>query len=402
MDVRKPVGTTRLLTLGNAEAYEVMGANDLRGIDAPPLLIEDLLVASSICGLTALPGIGKTFLALEIARAVSTGGKVMGQFKVNGGPQGVLIIESDSSAADLAQQWRRLTAVEHDAWRDACDPDLPEEANPVNPFGRIRFLIQSTFMLDLSDEVRRVIVTALDERIFPTQRVPDYEVEGSDGQRHTVFKETGGCALIVLDTLSRLTTADQNNNSEMERVLANARVICEVTGAAVLLLHHNSKPTEFNDGTDFRGASSSLGALDSWLNLSSHKKTKEVIRVEFKKFRGIRPDNFEYKMNVSDPELANLAFLGNSGGFFGADDLKDTMLKAFTDWKRLADVDDELWPSHSDHFSERAKFKKALANRLKDLYPHDLLRRPAPKKEGDRGRPAYEYKVKESACPSDE
>jgi hypothetical protein len=400
--MRKPIESTRLLTLGGAGPYELVDTAEMRNIDAPPMLIDEMLVAGFVCGLTSLPGVGKTWLAMEIARAVATGGKVMSQFRVVGGPQGVLFVGSDSSLADYAQQWRRLTAVEHETWRMGCDPDLPDEINPPNPFDRIRFLVQSTFMLDNTDEVRRIIATALSERIFPTERVPDSEYIDSEGQRHTIHREQGGCALIVLDTLSRLTVANQNDNTEMERVMANARTICEVTGAAVLLLHHNSKPTEFNDGTDFRGASSALGALDSWLNLSAHKRTKEVIRCEYKKFRGITPDNFEYRMNVMAPEEANLAFLGNSGGFFGADDLKDTMLKAFTDWKRLADVDDELWPSHSDHFSERAKFKKALANRLKDLYPHDLLRRPAPKKEGDRGRPAYEYKVKEPACPSDE
>jgi hypothetical protein len=182
----------------------------------------------------------------------------------------------------------------------------------------------------------------------------------------------------------------------MERVFANIRVICEITGAAVLLLHHNSKATEFNDGSDWRGAMSQIGALDSWVQLSNSKKDKDKIKLEFKKFRGITPESFEYKQNVTDPERANIAYLGKSTGFFGTEALKEDLLKQFTEWKTLAVAEETMWGSYSDQFTERGKFKKSLQNRLKDLMDSGKLDRRMGSKVPGQKQP-FEYKAK---CPS--
>ncbi len=394
---RKRIEDTRLLTLGSASPYKVADSGSLRGVRPPRMLVTDFLPAGMLCGLTSAPGVGKTWLAMELARAVVTVTPAIGEFKVNDGPHGVLFVGSDSSLADYARQWARLSAEEHKRWLDQCD-ELAEggvapSEFPEDPFSRIRFLIQSTFMLDSQDEVRRLIRTALDPSLFPiTFRYE--QVLREDGTYDTIVHEVGGgCALIVMDTVSRLTNANQNDNTEMERVFANARVICEVTGAVVLVLHHTSKPTEFNDGADFRGASSQRGAIDCWINLSAHKRTPSIVRAEFKKFRGITPPNFEYKMLVSDPDTAKLAFLGQSGGLFGTDDLREEIPKALADWKTVAALEDALWPSYSDRFSERGKFKKALRNRLGDLYPDVLQRRGT--------RMAHEYKVKDECQSTD-
>jgi hypothetical protein len=249
-------------------------------------------------------------------------------------------------------------------------------------------------MLDNPDEVRRVILTALDENLFPRkQEVINGEV---------VKSERGGCALIVMDTLSRLTTANQNDNTEMEKVFAHIRIICEVTGAAVLILHHNSKATEYNDGADWRGAMSQIGALDSWIQLSSSKRQRYKIKAEFKKFRGITPSTFEYQQNVKDPEAANLAFLGFVDDFGADASIADDLILQFSAWKTLADAEDKMWETYSDQFPDRAKFKKALQNRLRDLVKAEKLdKRPAPRKEGQKGPSAQQYQLRQpKAAPA--
>jgi hypothetical protein len=282
-----------------------------------------------------------------------------------------------------------LTQAQHEEWEKTFDADQVDP--PPSPFERIHFLIQSPFMLDNSDEVKRVILTALDETLFPRESTV------INGER--VLSERGGCALIIMDTLSRLTTANQNDNTEMERVFANVRVICEITGAAVLLLHHNSKATEFNDGADWRGAMSQIGALDAWIQLSSSKKDRGKIKAEFKKFRGITPESFEYKQNVNDADRANLAFLGKTTGFFGTEALKEDLLTQFSEWKTLVAAEDSMWASYSDQFTERGKFKKALDNRLKDLMDTGKLDRRAGKRvPGKKGATPFEYQSKPKPC----
>jgi len=396
--MKKRIEQTRLLTLGNAKSYAVADSGTIRGIRPPRMLVRDFMPAGMLCGLTSFPGVGKTWLALDLTRAVVTGGKVMDEYQVIGGPQGVLVIGSDSSESDYARQWVRLTEREHVAWlneRDALAEGGAADAElPPDPFERVKFLIQSPFMLDNTDEVRRLIRTVMDEKIFPVDRKVIQTLRDEEGNEDELVEESGRCALIVMDTLSRLTMANQNDNTEMERVFANIRCICEVTGAAVLVLHHNSKQSEFNDGTDWRGAMSQIGALDSWINLSAHKAKRGLVRAEFKKFRGITPDSFEYTMHVSDPDTAKLTFNGRSSGYFGTDDLKEELVKEFTDWKTVAAVEEKLWAAHSDKFTDRGKFKKAIKNRLGDLFPATLTRRGQAR--------AYEYKVKDTCPPSSE
>ena len=395
--MRKRIEETRLLTLGNAKSYAVATSATMRGVKPPRMLIRDFLPAGMLCGLTSYPGVGKTWLAMDLVRAVATGGKVLGEFPVLGGPQGVLFVGSDSSLADYARQWTRLTSTEHKEWLDTMDhmaeSGMAQEEFPPDPFDRVRFLIQSTFMLDNSDEVKRVIKTVLDEKIFPVDRKVVRTMTDDEGtEEDEIIEESGRCALIVMDTLSRLTMANQNDNTEMERVFSMIRVICETTGAAVLLLHHNSKQTEFNDGQDWRGAMSQIGALDVWINLSAHKTTKTIVRADFKKFRGITPDSAEYKMQIDDPDGAKLTYLGKVSGFFGNDDsIAGDLLKEFADWKSVNAAEEAMWPSHSDRFTERGKFKKAVRNRITDLYPAKLQRRGSVRN--------YEFKVKDT-CPT--
>lgn len=381
----KKIESTRLVSFGNAKPYRPMTAEKLRLVRPPDMLVEEFMAAGFVCGLTSYPGVGKTWLALEIGRGVCTGDKIMGEFVVRGGPQGVLFVGSDSSEADYARQWARLTQAQHEAWEASFDREQGEE--PPSPFERIHFLIQSPFMLDNADEVRRIILTALDETLFPREQC----VIGGE----VVKSARGSCALIIMDTLSRLTTANQNDNTEMERVFANVRCICEVTGAAVLLLHHNSKATEFNDGADWRGAMSQIGALDSWIQLSRSKKEPSKIKAEFKKFRGITPSSFEYKQNVNDPDRANLAYLGKAEGFFGQESIKEDLLLQFSVWKTLATAEETLWASYSDQFTERGKFHKACQNRLADLMTNGRLdRRMGPKTAGKKA--AFEYQIKQT------
>jgi hypothetical protein len=310
----------------------------------------------------------------------------MGQFAINGGPGHVLFIGSDSSEADYARQWSRLTEDEHREWENSFDSE--DHNPPESPFKRVQFLIQSPFMLDSPDEVRRIILTALDETMFPR------ETQVINGE--VVKSEQGGCRLIVMDTLSRLTMANQNDNTEMEKVFAHIRIICEVTGAAVLLLHHNSKATEFNDGSDWRGAMSQIGALDSWIQLSNSKRNKHKIKAEFKKFRGITPGSFEYQQNVQDPERASLVFLSKCDSMV-VESLTEDLLLQFSVWKTRDVAEEAMWAAYSDQFTERGKFKKAIQNRLSELLKTDRLdKRPAPRKEGQKGAPAFEYQIRQT------
>jgi hypothetical protein len=367
--------------LDDVEPYIMASDGDLLSIPPPPMLIEDVLPRGGVMGITSYPGVGKSWLALEMCRALSTGEKFLGHFPSKVGS--ALFVGSDSSLYDYARQWQRLGRTQRaefaEQTRDA-DPQQMESAfGPdwnLGVFNSMRFLIQSSFMIDDFDQVRRLIKTCYLFEHGPLEAHYESDRDLLTGEENEEFVDMArprGYDLIVFDTLSRLSRANQNDNTEMENVFRNVRLIAESTGAAVVLLHHNSKPSEYNDGSDWRGAMSQIGALDSWIQLSPGKQRKERIHVQYKKFRGITPDDFTYLMEVSQPEIASLTHIeGEEAVTASSDGICLSLLGWFQNNKHeggasVADLANALFPEYADLFpGGTTKFKAALRNRLYD------------------------------------
>lgn len=362
------------LTLMNSvKPYQIADPHGWRNLAPPPMLIDGFLTKGTVMGITAMPGVGKSWLAMEAARAVATGTKFLGKFQAQ--QSGVLFVGSDSSLYDYARQWRRITQKEYDSHHYAGDDADGVKEN--DPYDGVRWLIQSSFLFEDPREVCSLIKThdkfswgdmfPIYNNYYDTE--PGSETFGKIVSDQCGYDNHHGFGLIIFDTLSRLTRAQQNDNTEMEKVFGHIRLICETTGASVLLIHHNSKPTEHNDGTDWRGAMAQIGALDSWVNITKKKNEKDIVSVQFKKFRGITPENFRYKMNTGDEHEASLTYLDSSESHF--DDSEDGAIPAAirkclatSSGMTATEISDALYQQFMDIFPDEAKFKKAIRNRL--------------------------------------
>lgn len=356
-----------LIGLHNVTPYLLQDTAALWAEKAPPMIIESFLPAGGVMGMSSYPGAGKSWLALEVIRAIATGQKFLGKFGVTQG--GALFVGSDSSVYDYARQWKRLTALSEGA----------------REFDAARFLLQSSFFFEDIDEVRRLI------RTCRAHEWGEAEMCG-EGTEHAELTQRRGVDVIVFDTLSRLTRSNQNDNTEMERVFRNIRLISEFTGAACILLHHNSKKSEFNNGDDWRGAMSQIGALDSWVQLTSRRKDKYLVGVQFKKFRGITPEDFAFRMDVGDANMAKLTAsdeLVTMQQRLNHDPLADALLEAVirTPGQTAPEIRDSLWPAFEagGGFTDQVKFTKGVENRLKTLSDRGRIT----KTYNTDGRPVY-------------
>lgn len=70
-----------------------------------------------------------------------------------------------------------------------------------------------------------------------------------------------GCRLVILDTLSRAHSCDENDNGAMARVVARLEQLVRSTGAAVLYLHHTSKAATLNGQGGLAQAARGASAL---------------------------------------------------------------------------------------------------------------------------------------------
>lgn len=83
----------------------------------------------------------------------------------------------------------------------------------------------------------------------------------SDEDMQKVIAQSGGARVIVLDTLSRMHTLDENSNSDMARIIGRFEYLSMNTGSSVLFLHHTSKGAAKNNQGDVQQAARGASAL---------------------------------------------------------------------------------------------------------------------------------------------
>ncbi|EIV3905764.1 AAA family ATPase [Klebsiella pneumoniae] len=80
-------------------------------------------------------------------------------------------------------------------------------------------------------------------------------------KRAQIIEQCEGARLIVLDTLSRIHTLDENSNGDMARLVAMLEEVATITKASVLYLHHVSKGSARDGQADQQQAVRGASAL---------------------------------------------------------------------------------------------------------------------------------------------
>ncbi len=70
-----------------------------------------------------------------------------------------------------------------------------------------------------------------------------------------------GVRLIIIDTLTRFHTLDENSNSDMSQLVSQLEYIAKQTGAAILVIHHSSKSMAVQGRGDEQQAARGASAL---------------------------------------------------------------------------------------------------------------------------------------------
>src|SRR6185369_2766032 len=164
------------------------------------------------------PYSGKTFFALEAARAVATGSLFMGKWKVER-PGNVLIVEQDSPKYDTGRALWAMLAEQ----AAAEDPALVEdEGSIVDP-------IYTAWHpgLDLSSRLDALRIAATANSLHTWRGLRDYPYAAVDNEGNVTHEweeiDDGyyGVSLIILDSSRSLHRGEENESGDMEQVLQN-------------------------------------------------------------------------------------------------------------------------------------------------------------------------------------
>jgi hypothetical protein len=294
----------RVLLAGATEANtglrsHVLTSSALSRLDIQPreFIVEPFLPTASLSMIYAERGIGKTWLTLSLAVAISHGDDFLG-FPVSKARH-VLYIDGEMALFDLKSRVIALDDSENDHLHLLPSERLFRMDKPLN--------------INAPEDQQRIVEVI-----------------------ETMIAEGNPPELIVFDNLSSLSAGtDENNNSELDKLLTWL-VGLRHRNLAVLLVHHAGK------SGDQRGASRREDLLDTSIKLSRPKPQKgrkggdddddepdeepdgAFFELEFVKTRGIRPKPHKFFMRLVDGENGKLEWLTETGS--GATAL-DKMLK---------------------------------------------------------------------------
>jgi len=200
-------------------------ANELLTVTLPePRWTVPDLIPEGLVSLAGRPKLGKSWLALQLACAVGTGGKALGR-DIQAGRVLYLALE------DSARRLQKRMQAQH--W--------PAGANV-------------TFALEW----------------------PDLAGAGLEALRSSVTEH--GYNLVVIDTLSRAAAFDQMDPSASTRVMAGLQRIAIDCSATLLLIDHHRKRNGFDSDVidDVLGATAKTAVLDAALGLYRERGKREA------------------------------------------------------------------------------------------------------------------------------
>src|SRR3989344_2210855 len=242
-----PSRERKLLSVADLLAYEPT---------TYPFLIDPLVPHRGITALSGHPGVGKSWVMLEIAKSIASGKPLFGKFPTLKG--NVLIVDEESGIDEMWKRAKMLDYVE----------DLP-----------IFFHITGGFKLDNESDLARLLATVQKNEI----------------------------SLVIFDNYVAMHSKPENSAEDTARVMEALQKFNEV-GAGGLYIHHLRKDSimKFGYAQALRGSSALLGRLDSLIvvrKITSDDVSDEIQVLHEKARRGKKVPMFQISLTEESGKM---------------------------------------------------------------------------------------------------
>lgn len=213
----------------------------------PDWIIPGVLPQATLGVIWGQPGVGKTFLAVDLAVSVATGDAWRGVTPER--PGQVLYVAAEDDAGVQARFRSALAA------RGASD--APVRVLPASP------------NLTSADQAKALL---------------------------EAIRDAGPAALVLFDTLSAVTAGmDENTSKDMGRVVAYFQLVSRISGGMSLLLHHEGKNSK-----GLRGSTVLPGAMDMGWEVTMEEGRRRLRIAKLKN----APDQMVYRFKLDGSETS--------------------------------------------------------------------------------------------------
>lgn len=247
--------------------------DELRGMPPQRWLIRDFIEEASFVTLYGPSGCGKSFVALDMALCIATGQSWHGQ-KVLPGAVIYLAAEGATGLPKRVAAWlQQHDGVTLDNARFLCASLFASEDSDADDADtNTDDVVESDADLRKRMKARVAEVINLFEAEFPEECVDT--PEGYEFYR----RSDESLRLIVIDTLARNFSGDDENSSrQMSMFLDALEPFRRKHHATVMLVHHSNAA-----GTRERGSGALRGAMESMIECSSTEKDNCIEHIDVK------------------------------------------------------------------------------------------------------------------------
>lgn len=243
--------------VGRSERFSVTSASHIiRNTEDISWIVKDILPCQGALLMSGDPGVGKSWLLLDLAISVDQGKPWIGHFQT----KKVNVLYVDEESAHHLQKFRLQKLLK--------GTDLPSDGSTLN----VDFMTLQG--LNISDNHDRE-----DFEIILARYQPD---------------------LVILDSLIRVHRADENSSRDMSQVFSYMKRWTINYSCAFALSHHHRKPAK-DVGSSYltRGSTEHLAAVDTSLGL---RKSGNSINVTVTKSRYGEVPPFRAMVSDMDPD----------------------------------------------------------------------------------------------------
>lgn len=223
--------------------------------ERPEFLVKNLIPENGITAIAGHPGCGKSWLMMELARAVATGTNFLQHNDMQSKQSNVLIVDEESGIWEMRRRMELL------------------QFNEDEP---IHFFSLNQFKLDSDESVSYLLDVCKEYHI----------------------------GLIVFDPFVAMHTGVENNAEEMQSVMSAMQKFNEIGVTAVFIHHHRKGGIGGNGGMSLRGSSAILGRLDSLIVIekSEDDVSQTLTLKHVKSRRGKNAKSMKIAMVQSDED----------------------------------------------------------------------------------------------------
>ena len=200
--------------------------------------------------IAAVPGVGKSWAAMDLALATATGAKWLNHFQTN--QSAVLYVDFENSHQQISRRFRRILRAYNLS---------PAEVPNFN------FLRADSIMLD-TDKGKKVVELAMTQT---------------------------GAKLVVFDSLMRIHSGEENSSTDMGKVSRSLISLANNFQACLVLVDHLGK----GQGAGLRGSTEKRAALETILEFSDFGN--KTIKAQVTKFRPTGEDWDPFLIKLEDP-----------------------------------------------------------------------------------------------------